>query len=311
MAFSPDGITIAACYGFDSLNNVASGGVVLWDATRHSRLQDQPLPVSEGSVATVAFSPDGKTLAAGYSAGQGGGVVLWDTARRSRLQAQPLAVPEGPKQLIPRGRVASVDFTPDGVAIAACYGSFDRGGVMLWDTARRSRFRDQVQAPYSGRFESVAFSPDGKTLAAGYGTGMDGGISLDYYGGVVLWDTVRHSRLQDQPLAVNGGEVRDIAFTPDGKTLAAGYVGSLGGGLGGVVLLDVDYASWRRRAGAIANRNFTRAEWQEYFPDQPYRKTFDWLPAAPPDQPTIVRHRRSAELESLPAPPPTASTRTD
>ena len=33
------------------------------------RLADDPLPVSEGRVRSVAFSPDGKTLAAGFGGG--------------------------------------------------------------------------------------------------------------------------------------------------------------------------------------------------------------------------------------------------
>ena len=48
------------------------------------RLAEEPLAVKEGDVESVAFSPDGKTLAAGYgAAARGGGVVLWDVARRS------------------------------------------------------------------------------------------------------------------------------------------------------------------------------------------------------------------------------------
>ena len=30
----------------------------------------------------------------------------------------------------------------------------------------------------------------------------------------------------------------------------------------------------RRIAGRIANRNFSRDEWRQYFPDKPYRPTF-------------------------------------
>ena len=38
--------------------------------------------MTEGVVRSVAFSPDGKTLAAGYTVGGGGGgVVLWDVTR--------------------------------------------------------------------------------------------------------------------------------------------------------------------------------------------------------------------------------------
>ena len=58
-----------------------------------------------------------------------------------------------------------------------------------------------------------------------------------------------------------------VAFSPDGKTLAAGYGVGVGGG--GVVQFDIDLTSWRRQAGSIANRNLSRAEWQEYFPVRP------------------------------------------
>ena len=39
----------------------------------------------------MAFSPDGKTIAAGYHVADvgGGGVVLWDVAARERLADEP------------------------------------------------------------------------------------------------------------------------------------------------------------------------------------------------------------------------------
>ena len=70
--------------------------------------------MKEGAVASVAFSPDGKTLAAGYGVGGGGGVVLWDVAARKRLVDEPLPVKEG--------AVWSVAFSPDGKTLAAGYG---------------------------------------------------------------------------------------------------------------------------------------------------------------------------------------------
>ena len=58
--------------------------MVLWDVATRQRLMQAPLPVKEGLVSSIAFSPHGKTLAAGYSVNDvGGGVVLWDVATRN------------------------------------------------------------------------------------------------------------------------------------------------------------------------------------------------------------------------------------
>jgi hypothetical protein len=69
-----------------------------------------------------------------------------------------------------------------------------------------------------------------------------------------------------------------VSFSPDGKTLAAGYQARSGGG---VVLWDVDLDSGERLAKQVANRNLTRAEWRQFFADIPYRPTFDDLPVPP------------------------------
>ena len=50
--------------------------------------------MKEGSVWSVAFSPDGKTIAAGIGptnvdGGRVGGVVLWDVAARSAWRTTP------------------------------------------------------------------------------------------------------------------------------------------------------------------------------------------------------------------------------
>ena len=234
--------------------------MVLWDVAARKRLVDEPLPVKEGDVRGVAFSPDGKTIAAGYSGcGDGGGVVLWDVAARKRLADEPLAVKEGD--------VESVAFSPDGKTIAAGYGSAAaarrRGAV---GRGRTQRLADEPLPVKEGDVESVAFSPDGKTIAAGYGDRADarrrrgavgrgrtqtpgrraapreGGrrwerglqpgrqdhrgrirrLDADV-GGVVLWDVAARKRLVDEPLAVKEGAVGSVAFSPDGKTIAAGY----------------------------------------------------------------------------------------
>ena len=157
-------------------------------------------------------------------------------------------------------------FSPDGKTLAA--GSRRRRGAVGRGAAWAAD-AEPLPVP-EGYVYSVAFSPDGRTLAAGCRSGDDGGV--------VLWDAARRERLAPAPLPVPKNSVESMVFSPDGKTLAAGRTGD-------VVLLDVDLDSWRRLAGQIANRNLTRAEWQHYFPDTPYRPTFDDLPVPPETDP--------------------------
>jgi hypothetical protein len=99
---------------------------------------------------------------------------------------------------------------------------------------------------------------------------------------VVLWDAARWERLERAPLKVPEGTVSSVAFSPDGKTLVAGYIRQGGGG----VRLSPGPGSWVESAQRIANRNLTRAEWKQYFPDRPeYRPTFPDLPVPPEERP--------------------------
>ena len=91
--------------------------------------------------------------------------------------------------------------------------------MVLWDAAGRKRLAEDPLVVKEGHVSSVAFSPDGKTIAAGYGVGTDGTGG----GGVVLWDAAGRKRLSEDPLVVKEGDVTSVAFSPDGKTIAAGY----------------------------------------------------------------------------------------
>jgi WD40 repeat protein len=142
-----------------------------------------------GLVHSVAFSPDGKTLAISG----GDGVRLWDLASRHTVASLP-AYSHGPE--------SSAAFSPDGKTLA----TGEQDGVRLWNVASH-RIIATLPTSRDGYVSSVVFSPDGKIVASG---GRDG---------VRLWNVASHRTIRTQP---GQGAVNSVAFSPDGKTLAIG-----------------------------------------------------------------------------------------
>lgn len=139
-------------------------------------------------VACVAFSPDGRTLAAGsYEAAK-----LFDTGEKKEIA-----------ELVDKtGFVKSAAFSPDGKLLAT--GSYQE--TVLWDASTKKRARSLTG--HQGYVTGVAFSPDGKTLAT---------ASEDET--VRLWDTATgESRLK---LTGHTRAVTAVAFSPDGQQLAS------------------------------------------------------------------------------------------
>lgn len=154
---------------------------------------------SHSSVVTsVAFAPDGRTLASGSWDGT---IKLWS------VQGNQLKL----KRTL-RGdwdEVEAVAFTPDGGAVAGLGTGFDGapfGAVTLWPLEGR-RGRPLVRE--GGKLDAIAFSPDGLTLATASGDSHS----------VTLRDVA--SGREREVLAGRQAPTWSVAFSPDGKRLAA------------------------------------------------------------------------------------------
>jgi WD40 repeat protein len=136
----------------------------LWDVATHRPSGSLPTGPT-APVSSVAFSPDGATLAAGSA----DGVWLWGLPTPCNCLTSPTSAA---RLTGPAGAVNSVVFSPDGKTLAA--GSGD-GTVQLWDMATEQQIATLTR--HHGTVTPVAFSTDGRTLAAGSGDGT-----------VQLWD---------------------------------------------------------------------------------------------------------------------------
>ena len=112
-------------------------------------------------VNAVAFSPDGKLLAAAQANGY---VRLWNTATGQPVGAPLLA------STSPQSYVAGVAFSPDGKLLAT---AGDDGTVRLWNPVTGQPVGAPLIASTGpGNYvHGVAFSPDGKLLASADGDG--------------------------------------------------------------------------------------------------------------------------------------------
>ena len=188
VAFSPDGKTLASGSVKKQVHpstffveGVDPYPLRLWDVATGTPKKTFALT---DDVNSVAFSPDGQTLA---NAG-GTSIYLWDTASDRR------------KYSIFRHALEDIAFSPDGRTLASGGAS-----VRLWDLVTRHQKRI-----LSGSGQ-VAFSPDGHILATGNKTGP-----------IHLWNPNTGTLQETFTLPTSAKLVNDIVFSPDGQTLASG-----------------------------------------------------------------------------------------
>jgi WD40 repeat protein len=189
-AFSPDGLTLATA---------DQGRVVrLWDGPRGREV----FTLRGGVALGLAFSPDGKYLAA--TAGSGDRTILWGPAsgRQRFSMSQAEAGLSG----------WSLAFSPDSksLAIGQHAGEGKAAHIDVWDLTRRTR-RHRLRG-HSHLIAALSYSPDGRRLAA---------AAWDRT--ATVWDPSTGRRLT----TFRGHEagVQYVAFHPDGKRIA-----STGGG---------------------------------------------------------------------------------
>lgn len=178
MTFTPDGQALVTG-GPDAV-------VKVWDAT--TGRERTSFKRWDSWVLSLAFSPDGKVLAAGDR----NSITLWDPATGKERASLPETF----------GDVNQLSFHPHGKALASTGGT-----LRVWDV--RAALAPRFDEGHISGVTSLAYSPDGKTLAS---------ASKDCT--VKVWDL--GGRKPRATLRGHEDEVTSVAYTPDGKGVISG-----------------------------------------------------------------------------------------
>jgi RNA polymerase sigma factor (sigma-70 family) len=188
LAFSLDGKTLVA----------ARTGLSFWEVPTGKKVLEFE-GANDLTVDFLAFSPDGKTLAA--SCRHSHMIHLWDTATGKQC---------GQSQGHQRA-VHTVAFLPDGKGLVT--GSNEAGrspgsAIITWEPATGKELRRTERIHQCSAF---AVSPDGKTLATSDGSEVVGRICL----------RERTSGKKVSVIKGHPGAIYSLAFSADGKRLAS------------------------------------------------------------------------------------------
>jgi len=165
-------------------------------AFRQSIVDYYPSTVLKGTEAdspsALAYSPDGRFLAAGMFNGQ---IRVWDTSTRDLVSVMGKPGSD---------RVWSIDFSPDGRKLAA--GGEDET-VRLWDISTGSAALTMPQD--AGPVYGVSYSPDGRFVASG------GADSILY-----IWDALTGGIVIT--LTGHTSDINSVDYSADGRWVASG-----------------------------------------------------------------------------------------
>lgn len=188
-------------------NAVVSAKAVLETAVAAQRETDAALDArrkaaaAPRSIITLAFSPDGRTLA---TAGDDRKVHTWSAETGAAFDVFTGHM----------GAVHAVTFVDDTTLVSA--GADQR--AIAWDlnppwTLARTLGTGEADSPLADRVNAVDFSPDGRTLGTGSGEPTRSGE-------VMLWN-LSDGKLLNSFTNVHSDAVLALDFSPDGKYIAS------------------------------------------------------------------------------------------
>ncbi len=185
--------------------------IILWDIVNQQKLGE--IKIKPTVIEPIAFSHDGKTIAVTTIGAKDEEIILWDVVGQ-----QAIGTLVGHE-----GQIHSLAFSPNTTILVSSSAAERR--ARIWDIAKQKQITELEGDTYMA--DILVFSPDGRTLVAGDCVEYNGNGESCLAGQIILWDMASKlsnslsTKLQIKQLGENLGPVQSIAYSPDGKILAA------------------------------------------------------------------------------------------
>ncbi len=239
LAFSPKGdlVAIGTSIGQVKLFDAQTGKLIRSLDDEDAKIADPKTPEewktisrAMGSVASLAFSPEGSLLATcggsfadfsecfdgvrreGFRRTGPGRLKLWDVETGTLKHDLPGH----------NDQAYAVAFSPDGQLLASAgrwmtENDLFGNGVLIWNPNTGEQIHSLIRTTADAGARAIAFSPDSKMLAMGTQRFGDGPPDSPSTGGVSL---IHVSSGIEEWLVTVPGWASPLAFTPDGKSVA-------------------------------------------------------------------------------------------
>ncbi|MHA2364636.1 MAG: WD40 domain-containing protein [Candidatus Hodarchaeales archaeon] len=165
--------------------SISSFGSIIYNFTNHS-----------ANIWSIAFSPDGTTLASGSNDEK---IIFWNLTSGDELDTVNAE----------SGWVSSLAFSADNKVLVSGHGETNK--INLWDVNSRELINDIEGA--NDVVRSVAFSPDDRFLVAG---NYDGSIAM-----LGVENSIENAESLPNFIGHFNAQVNEVAFSPESKLLAS------------------------------------------------------------------------------------------
>lgn len=214
------------------LTSVDLDGVInIWKFDNNTISFHQQIDNNLYEINSLSFHPNGKLL---VSAGEDNYIKLWEIQENNLLEFQKIKIDSGP--------IEKISFSPDGEFLISL--AIRKGIINIWEKEGNKYSKSDIFKDDVGNNSCFTFSQSNNYFALGYSKGVE----------IYKYSQQKFDKIYNLTYNVSEDSldkfVKDIAFTPDGSTLAVAHNDNT------ISLWDINKKEYKKEIVVADSNNF-------------------------------------------------------